>query len=245
MNGHDLYWERYGSRQAGTITLLHHGLGSIRSWRRQTTALTAAGWEVLVYDRWGYGRSDPRPDFAERYLLEEAREAFHLLDQLDIQRTVLIGHSEGGTIALLMASMQPERIPSLVVVAAHIYYEEKMKEGLVSIATQAQEPSFIETLQKEHGERTKSLVDRWVNHWLNSDPAGLDMSHRLEQITCPALVIQGELDEHATPGHAKDIAEGVAQGELWLIPATGHMPTHEIPDQFNQRVLDFLARQRV
>jgi pimeloyl-ACP methyl ester carboxylesterase len=81
----------------------------------------------------------------------------------------------------------------------------------------------------------------WISHWLQSDLTGLDMSDRLDQIQCPALVIQGELDEHATPGHAEDIARGVKQGELWLVPDTAHMPPHEIPEKFNQRVLDFLA----
>ncbi len=242
---HALYWERHGSPRVGTLTLLHHGLGSVRSWRRQIPALVAAGWEVLVYDRWGYGRSDPRPDFSQRFLLDDASEAIHLLDLLDIDHTALIGHSDGGTIALLMATMQPQRITRMVVVAAHIYYEEKMRDGLLSIAEQTRQPPLSIALQREHGERAEALVELWINHWLNSDPSRLDMSDRLEQIACPTLVIQGELDEHATPDHARDIAEGVQRGELWLIPETGHMPPHEIPDKFNQRVLDFLTQQRV
>jgi pimeloyl-ACP methyl ester carboxylesterase len=206
--------------------------------------LAAAGWEVLVYDRWGYGRSDPRPGFSNKFLLQEAREAFCLLDLLNIKRTALVGHSDGGTIALLMASMQPDRISKLIVVAAHIYYEEKMSEGLQSISKQAQHPPLSTALRREHGDRAKRLTDMWVNHWLQSDLNELDMSDLLHQIPCPTLVIQGELDEHATPKHAQDIASGVQQGELWLVPDTAHMPPHEIPDEFNQHVLEFLSNDR-
>lgn len=75
-------------------------------------------------------------------------------------------------------------------------------------------------------------------------PQNLDMRERLPKITCPTLVIQGELDEHATPQHAVDISEGVQKGQLWLIPDIHHMPPHEIPEEFNAGVLRFLASQK-
>lgn len=245
VDGHALYWERSGQPEKGTLTLLHHGLGSVRSWRRQIPALCEAGWQVLVYDRWGYGRSEPRPEFDGQFLLNEAHAAFHLIDLLGIHRTALIGHSDGGTIALWMAALEPERITSLVVVAAHIYYEEKMGTGLRSIAEQVRVPPLSVALKREHGERAEALADMWVQHWLTSDTSQLEMSDMLDDIRCPTLVIQGELDEHATPQHASDIADGVRNGELWMIPGIGHMPPHEIPDKFNQRVLEFLNRARL
>ena len=129
VNEHILYVERHGSPEKGTLTLLHHGLGSVQSWRRQVPEFVDAGWEVIVYDRWGYGRSDPRPEFTDRFLHQDAQEAFKLLDLLDIDQTALLGHSEGGSIALLMAALQPDRTTCLVVVAAHIYYEQNQPES--------------------------------------------------------------------------------------------------------------------
>jgi pimeloyl-ACP methyl ester carboxylesterase len=245
ISGHSLHWERYGFPKAGTVMLMHHGLGSVRSWRRQIPAFSSAGWEVVVYDRWGYGHSEPRPEFTDRFLLTDANEAFELLDSLGIDQTALIGHSDGGTIALMMALLQPRRITSMVIVAAHIYYEEKMRVGLLSIAEQAKRPPLATALEREHGDRAETLTQKWVNHWLNSDPNGFDMSDQLGSVTCPTLVVQGELDEHATPKHARDIAAGVQEGELWLVPGVGHMPPHEIPDIFNRRTLDFLAGARL
>jgi pimeloyl-ACP methyl ester carboxylesterase len=239
--GHAIYWELHGAPERGTVTLLHHGLGSVQAWQRQLHAVSNAGWEVLAYDRWGYGRSDPRPEFTDRFLMQDALEAIHLLDLLGIDRTALIGHSDGGSIALLMAALQPLRFTHMIVVAAHIYYEEKMRVGLLSIAGEAKRPPLSIALMREHGDRAERLIEMWVDHWLESDPGNLDMSDKLAQISCPTLVIQGELDEHATPQHARDIAAGVQRGELWLVPEVGHMPPHEIPEEFNRRVLDFLS----
>jgi len=132
INGHKLYWEQYGANDAPVLLLLHHGLGSIRSWRRQIGAFANAGWRVIVYDRWGYGRSDfvydrwgygrsdYRPQFDEFFLLKDAEETHALLNHLDIHRLSLLGHSDGGSIALLMAAERPDLIERMVVVAAHI-----------------------------------------------------------------------------------------------------------------------------
>jgi pimeloyl-ACP methyl ester carboxylesterase len=242
LHGHQLYWERYGDQQNPCILFLHHGLGSIHSWRRQVPAFVEAGWQVLAYDRWGYGRSDERPSFEYGYLAKDTEEAFQFLEMLGIEKLVLVGHSDGGSIALLMASEQPARITAMAVVAAHIYFEPTMVGGFDLIEQSTTEPVLIAALEREHGERASRLVHAWVEHWRSTDPHSLSIQDRLAAITCPTLVIQGELDEHATPQHAVDIAEGVQNGYLWLIPKIKHMPPHEIPDLFNRRVLEFLAR---
>lgn len=242
IHDHQLYWERYGDPSDPLILMLHHGLGSIRSWRRQIPAFLQGQWQVLLYDRWGYGRSYRRPSFQDGYLLDDTAEAFLLLDTLGIEDLALLGHSDGGTIALLMASQQPERINAIVVVAAHIYFEPPMAAGLELIAQSISDPRVLTGLKREHGDRALPLVDAWLSHWRSADPASLSMRPLLADVACPTLVIQGELDEHATAQHAIDIAEGVQNGDLWLIPDVKHMPPSEIPDLFNQRVLDYLAK---
>ncbi len=241
LDDHRLYWERYGNRSHPCLLLLHHGLGSIRSWRRQIPAFLEAGWQVLVYDRWGYGRSDVRSIFQHAYLAQDAEEAIALLDEQGVEKVTLVGHSDGGSIALLMAAQHPERVQALVVVAAHIYFEPKMVTGLAGIAQAAIDSALIGGLEREHGQRARGLLHAWVEHWQAPESQSLDMRGMLPAISSRTLVIQGELDEHATARHAIDIAEGVQQGDVWLIPDVGHMPPHEIPETFNQRVLEFLA----
>ena len=245
VNGHELYWEQYGVEHTPVLLLLHHGLGSIRSWRRQIGAFTNAGFRVVVYDRWGYGRSDPRPRFDDFFLFKDAQEALGLLNHLEINRLSLLGHSDGGSIALLMASERPELVERMVVVAAHIYVEPKMRPGLEMIASASKQLPYSKVLEREHGSRAQHLAESWIRHWMGADTRQLDMRDRLPKITCPTLVIQGELDEHATSQHAIDIAEGVQEGQLWLIPEVHHMPPHEIPQEFNDGVLRFLAAQEV
>jgi pimeloyl-ACP methyl ester carboxylesterase len=241
VGGHRLYWERHGPIAGETVVLLHHGLGSIRSWRRQIKPFTDAGCDLVLFDRWGYGQSDPRAQFERGFLHQDADEALQLFDQLDLERVHLVGHSDGGTIALLLAAEHPGRVLSQVVVAAHIYYEPKMLRGLKLIEQSISRPPLSSALEREHGTRGQGVARAWVDHWLGADAQELSIQDLLGEISAPTLVIQGELDEHASPRHAMDIAEGVQHGQLWLIPGARHMPMHEVPELFNQRVLEFLA----
>lgn len=118
IDGHHLYWEMHGATALPTVVLLHHGLGSTAAWRKFVPCLTAADWRVLAYDRWGYGRSDARPEFVWDFLRQDAAEALALLDALGLERVNLVGHSDGGSIGLLMAAEHPERIDRLVSIAA-------------------------------------------------------------------------------------------------------------------------------
>jgi pimeloyl-ACP methyl ester carboxylesterase len=224
------------------VLLLHHGLGSLRTWRKQIPTLTAAGWRTLAYDRWGYGRSDARPAFAPDFLRGDADEASQLLDQLGLTRVSLVGHSDGGSLALLLASAHPERVERMVVVAAHIDREAATLDGLRSLAQAVEAQPLKGGLRREHGPKADALTRAWLARWLDPAMAGLTLQPALASIHCPTLVIQGELDEHATPEHARRIAAGIAGSELWLIPGVGHMPLHEVAEAFNARLLEFLGR---
>lgn len=238
---HRLYWEHFPGTGGDPVVMLHHGLGSIRSWRRQIDSFLQAGYALTLYDRWGYGRSDPRPAFEPGFLNQDAEEALQLMNLLGIERAHLMGHSDGGTIALMLAAEHPDRVLSLIVIAAHIYYEPRMLAGLKMIEDSVIKPPLSLALEREHGQRGQELARAWMDHWFSSSPSELDLRAQLGNITAPTLVVQGEFDEHATAKHAHDIAEGVQEGQVWLIPGTYHMPMHECPELFNQHVLEFLA----
>ncbi|OGO18608.1 MAG: hypothetical protein A2Z14_12145 [Chloroflexi bacterium RBG_16_48_8] len=240
LNDHDDYWECYGPEAGPSVVLLHHGLGSIRSWKRQIPTLVEQGYNVVVYDRWGYGRSDPRPAFEAHFLHHEAEEAESLLRTLGVEQTSLIGHSDGGTIAIILAARHPKLIRNLILIAAHIYVEPKMVTGLRLIRMASQEPPFSTALEREHGSRAKTLVQSWLDCWIEHGSQTLDLIKELASVICPTFVVQGERDEHATPQHAKDIAKGIREAFLWLIPEVGHMPPQEIADEFNHRMIQFL-----
>ncbi len=238
--GHALYCEKYGPEGGKTVALLHHGLGSTRSWQHQVPAFLECNWQVVFFDLWGYSCSDTQDSFAPEFLHQDAQETIMLLDALGVGNISLIGYSDGGTIAIMLAAEYPERIDSLVTVAAYIYYEPVMALALQGVLASAQSPPLQTALQREHGARAEALVKAWIGHWLHADTAALTVVDELPKIKCPVLVIQSELDEQTTPQHAKDIADGMQDGHLWLIPGVHHMPPHELPENFNRMVLGML-----
>jgi pimeloyl-ACP methyl ester carboxylesterase len=240
INGHNLYVEEAGPADGRAIFLLHHGLGSLKSWRKQVPELAAHGYRVIVYDRWGYGRSDPRSGFSMPLSRQDVKDLVSLMDYYDLEKAVLTGHSDGGTIALYFAAQFPQRVSLLVIVAAHIYLEEKMEPGIEGLRQLYEDqPKFREALRREHGDKVDDVFYGWYNGWREEGNQGWDMRPSLKHITCPVLVVQGLQDEHATPQHARDIAVQTADSELWLVPGGGHMLPQDNPTEFNNRVLAF------
>jgi len=243
---HALYWERCGHHSDPAVIFLHHGLGSTGAWKVQLAAFARRGWQAVAYDRWGYGRSSPRPSLDLPTFATDVQDLTALLDGLGIRRAALIGHSDGGTTALYFAAQSPQRVAALVTVAAHIYLEQSMVPGILGIkAGFERDPRFREGLRRAHGGRAEAVFRSWYEGWVQPLHLSWDMRPMLGGVRCPTFVIQGELDEYATPQHARDVANGVSDGSLWLIPGVGHMPPQDVPEEFNQRVLEFLEPFRL
>ena len=238
---HALYWERCGRGTDPAVVFLHHGLGSTQAWKAQLAAFARRGWQAMAYDRWGYGHSSPRPSLDLPTFAPDIQDLTALLDGQGIRRAAFVGHSDGGTAALYFAAQFPQRVTALVTVAAHIYAEPTTVSGFAGVQ-QAWEndPTFRAGLRRPHGSRAESVFRNWHEGWARPEHLDWDMRPMLGNVRCPTLVIQGERDEHGTPQHARDLAESVAHGSLWLIPGVGHMAPQDAPDEFNQRVLEFL-----
>ena len=241
INGHKLYVEHNGSENGPAVVLLHHGLGSVRAWREQIPILVDAGYQVVVYDRWGYGGSDARPELDLPTFTTDLEDLHSLLEQLGIQRAALLGHSDGGTIALYFAAQYPNRVSCLMTVAAHIYVEPKMGPAILGISQSFEtDERFTLGMQHAHGEKYNGVFHHWFDGWHRIESLTWDMRPALAQIRCPTLIVQGEADEHATPQHAKDIVEAIPGAELWLLPGAGHMLPQENANLFNPRLIQFL-----
>jgi pimeloyl-ACP methyl ester carboxylesterase len=242
VQGHRLYVEVHGSAADPAVVLLHHGLGSTRAWKEQIPAFEPAGLRVVAYDRWGYGASAERiglgiPDFAQ-----DVADLGELLNQLEIERAHLVGHSDGGTIALAFAARETRRVNRLVTVAAHIYIEAKMAPGIQRVAAAFEgDPRFRRSLDRVHSGRGEQVFQNWYTGWYREATQDWDMRPLLKQVQAPALVIQGLKDEHAAPQHAVDLAEALPCAELWLVEEAAHMLPQENAGVFNPRVLQFLS----
>ena len=241
INNHHIHIETHGPADGPPLVLLHHGLGSTRAWREQIPILAEAGYHVLVYDRWGYGGSEPRSHLEIPTFRDDLTDLESILSAYNLQSPTLIGHSDGGTIALYYAARYPQKVNALVTVAAHIYLEPKMEPDILSTqeAFESNE-RFRRGMRREHGEKFESVFYNWFDGWHTPKALDWDMRPLLSQIICPTLVIQGEEDQHATPQHARDIAEGIPGSELWLVPEAEHMLPQDNPEIFNARLLAFL-----
>ena len=245
VNGHNLHVEQFGPQNGPVVVLLHHGLGSVKAWREQIPMLEEAGYHVVAYDRWGYGGSDNRPALDLPTFNTDIMDLRDLLEHLRIHRAALVGHSDGGTIALYFAAQNLNLVSSLLTVAAHIYVEPKMEPGILGIQRAFDtDKRFQMGMQFAHGEKYEAVFHNWFDGWHRIEALSWDMRPIISQISCPTLIIQGEEDEHATPQHAKDIAEAIPGAKLWLVPGAGHMVPQENADRFNPRLLQFLENQK-
>jgi pimeloyl-ACP methyl ester carboxylesterase len=233
--------------QAGAgdpLILLHHGLGCTRDWDGIVPHL-AGRYHVIAYDRPGYGRSAvtaPRDTMGADAFERDAADLVRLMDQMAIESAHLVGHSDGGTIALIAAARWPERVRSLVVEAAHIYAED------VSIASIRRvcgwglsHPAGQEYLRIRHGEHGPQVLRMFVSHWLEHTSLAWTLLPLIRAIRCPTLVIQGTLDAYGTERHPRDIAATIPGAQLWLLDGVGHDPHVEASEAYVERLLSFLG----
>jgi pimeloyl-ACP methyl ester carboxylesterase len=226
------------------LVFLHEGLGRIEIWKDFPEAVCAAtGREGLIYDRRGYGGSAPYPApvWPNDYLETETRYLPALLDVLGVERAILIGHSDGASIALLAAAMAPERIAGVFSEAAHIFVEEITLEGIREAVSAYEAGGLAEKLARFHGPDTETVFRRWADTWLAPRFRGWNMEAFLPGILCPLMAIQGADDPYATPEQLRGIARGVSGPvRTRLLPDCGHIPHLQARGATMVLLLEFL-----
>ncbi|UCV29836.1 alpha/beta fold hydrolase [Ferribacterium limneticum] len=222
-----------------TLLLLHEGLGSVVMWRHFPEKLAAAtGCRLIVWSRAGYGGSEPYPEpRTPRYMHREGEEMLPaLLAALNIERPILIGHSDGGSIALIFAGAFPEVPLGVAVMAPHEFVEAETLAG-IRVARQVwDDTDWPHKLARYHRDAPRVFSD-WNDCWLSPPFRDWNIEEYLPKIRCPVLAIQGEDDEYATMRQIEVIAEQVPGTELLKLPKCGHSPQR---DQ-EALVLDALA----
>lgn len=214
-----------------TVVLLHDSLGCVTLWRDFPEKLAESmHWNVLIYDRIGYGKSDPFPDGnrGKDYMDIEANRLNEILDLLKINKVLLFGHSDGGTISLLFAAYFPEKCLGVITEGAHIYVDELTLKGVSDARENYFKTDIRKRLEKYHGENTVPLFFAWVDTWLAPFYRDWNISEKLAQIRCPVLALQGEHDEFGLPEQAQDIARFSGEKASYsLLPYCGHNPHKE------------------
>ena len=228
----------------GDIVLLHQGLGSITQWGTFPQELArATDCRVIAYDRLGYGRSDFPPAGEGDFLEAEARQRLPaLLDLLGIERPVLYGHSDGGTIALMFAATTPDRLAGVIGEAGHVFSEVAETGGIDALRKDFFEGDLAAKLARHHPRHLQAMFRRWADFWQAPGRDRWSMVERLPAIRCPVLVIQGEDDEHGTLRQVDEIIDHVSgPAERLILPRCGHIPHREMPEALLPTVARFVA----
>lgn len=226
------------------LILLHEALGCIAMWKDIPEQLAAeTGCDVLVYERQGYGLSStitlPRDD---DYLIEEGEIWLpRLIDKLGLNRVILIGHSDGGSVALVGAASMPGQVIGVVTEAAHIYIDHLTTAGIIEAVERYETTNLKDKLAKYHGERTDLLFRAWHETWLRDRKQPMNFRPWLPRIQCAALIIQGEDDCYGVPEQVTDICAGIgARAESLFLSECGHVPHFEAREKMVSAVVSFV-----
>jgi pimeloyl-ACP methyl ester carboxylesterase len=201
VGGHNLEYQLIPAHQINrpTLVLLHEGLGSVAMWRDFPARLAAAtGCRTLVYSRYGYGQSDLLQEaFGIDYMHREARATLpELLAALQIENPLLVGHSDGASIALLHAGAG-HKVAGLVLMAPHCFVEDISIRSIAAAKVAFETTDLPAKLGKYHRDVNRTFW-RWNNIWLHPDFRAWKIEDCLPLIRAPILAIQGEDDEYGT-----------------------------------------------
>jgi pimeloyl-ACP methyl ester carboxylesterase len=246
--GRSLSYEWCGgeARSAPVLVFLHEGLGSIRQWRDFPARVAAAtGCPALVYDRYGYGQSDVLQEArrTERFMHDEALTFLpELRKALGIEDCVLVGHSDGASIALIHAGAG-HRTRGVAVMAPHVFIEPVCLSSIETAKVTFESTDLPAKLGRYHRDARRTFYG-WADVWTEENFKRWDIRDEyLTRIDVPVLAIQGYGDEYGTMAQLDEIARKVGGPcELLKLDDCGHTPFRDQPDQTLAAVAGFVDR---
>ncbi|APX12696.1 alpha/beta fold hydrolase [Tateyamaria omphalii] len=243
--GHTLEYDWWGPPpgKAPTLVMLHEGLGSVGLWRDWPEALSkATGMGVLAYSRAGYGRSSsvplPRP---LDYMTREAVDVLGpLLDALSVQSAVLLGHSDGATIAAIYAgSVSDMRVRGLVLIAPHFFTEPEGLEAIRAAKTAYEDGDLKERLTRHHDHPDVAFYG-WHDAWTDPGFADWNVGDAIDHWRIPALVVQGAEDAYGTLAQVREVEErAYSPVEALIVDGAGHAPQQDAPEVVTPAIAAF------
>ncbi len=246
VGGGELEYQWVGVRDGwlGTLVFLHEGLGCVEMWGRYPHALaTAVNCRALVYSRFGYGGSSPLPaPRSSRFLDDESRVLPQLLDMLGVRMPVLVGESDGASIALIHAAAVPWAVAGLILEAPHVFPEQATLDGIRGTrARYAEDARFREKFGRYHRDPDAVAAD-WTRAWLAPGFRDWSIDGELGSIICPVLLLQAEHDPYGSLVHVDRIAAGV-RGPVRkvVLPGAGHAPHRDCRTRTFHEMTEFVA----
>jgi pimeloyl-ACP methyl ester carboxylesterase len=246
--GRSLNYEWLGPEGRPAMVFLHEGLGSIRQWRDFPARLVAAtGCRGLVYDRYGYGDSEvlAEPRRSVRFMHDEALQSLpEMLGKLRIENPILVGHSDGASIALIHAGAG-HAVRGVAVMAPHVFIERVCLDSIARARRSFESTDLPARLGRYHRDARKTFYG-WADVWCDENFESWDVREEyLPGIRCPVLAIQGVDDEYGTLAQLDEIARRVGgPSELVKLEACGHSPFRDQPEKTLSAMVRFVENLR-
>jgi len=245
VQGHELEVLRIRSAEERTpeLVFLHEGLGSVSHWWSFPSRLAErTGCAVTVYSRYGCGNSDPleRPH-GVRYMHDEGLMALpELLSKLEIESPILVGHSDGGSIAIIYAGAH-DRVRGLVLLAPHVFVEDLSVASIAAAKVAFETTDLREKLGRHHRDAARTFWG-WNDIWLHPEFRHWNIEEYLPRITCPSLVIQGLEDQYGTMAQVEAIRrQSGGPVEVLALENCMHSPQRDEPERVLEAITRFIA----
>ena len=239
-----------GSARLSPLIFLHEGLGSVSAWTQRgldwpLAVCHATQRSGMVYSRLGYGQSNPAPPgrntLQPDYMHREAYDVLPaLLAQLNITKPVLLGHSDGATIALLYASQHGSS--ACIAMAPHVVVEAIALSAIAEAKVAFESGDLRGKLARHHLD-VDGVFWQWNDVWLSDGFASFDIRDQCRRITAPLLLIQGHDDAYGTLRQLDEIALAAPHAEQLRLKECGHSPHRDQPQLALKVITDFLAGQ--
>lgn len=227
------------------IILLHESLGCVALWKdfpRKLAEVTQR--RVIAYDRLGFGQSSALShQLPLNFVTLEAEQTFaSVVQKFDLKKFIVMGHSVGGGMASVCASVFPTLCKAVIVESAQSFVEAVTLTGIQEAKNNFQKEQLFQRLAKYHAEKTQWVLDAWTETWLSAEFQNWHLDDILPQVYCPMLIVHGEQDEYATLAQPQRFAE-LTQGEKkWVILSDcGHFPHFEKSSEVLNIIKNFLA----
>jgi pimeloyl-ACP methyl ester carboxylesterase len=237
-------WWGPSPTEAVTLVLLHEGLGCVALWRDMPEQLAeVTGCGVFAYSRFGYGQSDPRPlPWKLTYMEDEARDILpRVLDEARIRSAILVGHSDGASIATVYAGItRDRRLRGVVLMAAHFFVEDSSIASIAKIRDDYSKGPLRERLARYH--RNPDIAFHgWCDSWLNPGFCRFDITSCVAQIDVPILGLQGAVDPYGSDEQLLTLQRlARARCEIAFIKDAHHSPHLEAKDATISRIAQFI-----
>ena len=226
-----MYVEEHQGSDPATVWL-HHGVGSTRAWGRFVPA-GAGGRRSIVYDRRGFGRSTHHRPFDTAMFDEDVTDLQAMLAERGVDPVHLIGHSDGGTVALLLAARAPELVLSVAVVSAHVRGDATTLATLRRMGPPDEWPEPMRgSLRRAHGDDWIDVAGAWHALWTSSAWERWSIVDELPGIGCPVYAMHALHDDLSPPLHAETIRDALPSARITWIDTSSHDPHRVQPERF-------------